>query len=519
MALAPRSWAQESSDVVVETTRGKLRGASVRGVNVFKGVPYAASTAGQNRFLPPQPVAPWSGVRDALEYGSSAPQPAGHDNPLMSWYGAIRPVSEDCLFLNVFASATRTSPKPVMVWLHGGGWSQSAGTARGFEAFELVERGDVVVVTINHRLNLFGYLKLDDDDERFADSGNAGVLDMIAALAWVRDNAEVFGGDPHNVTIFGQSGGSSKVTALMATPAARGLFHKAIAQSCSGGLRVTGEEEAHALAHALAQQLGLPRATGAALQALPMDRLIATLSAAAIAYRPVLDGRTYHGHPFDPVAAASAAGIPFMAGNAATETRLNLAADPRNFFLEYDEARARISRFLQIDAVETNRIMDAYRSFYPSAGPSDLLATITTDYMYIRNTRRAGLMQSSQAPSYVYTFTWRTPVMDGLLQSPHASEVPFVFGTAPAAVAYVGSGPDIEPLTQMMIATWSSFAHRGDPNNALLPHWPRHEAHTRSVMMLSRDSNVDRDPGRQARAALDPLRFYEYSMPVNYPQR
>jgi para-nitrobenzyl esterase len=268
-------------------------------------------------------------VRDAIAFGSSAPQLPASSDPLGAWYSALEPMSEDCLFLNVWTTGT-AGKRPVMVWLHGGAWVSCAGSAPGFDGTGLARDGDVVV-TINHRLNLFGYLKLDDPDDQFAQSGNAGVLDMVAALRWIRDNAAAFGGDPGNVTIFGQSGGGAKVSALLACPAARGLFHKAIAQSCSGSLRLTPPEQAAALTHGLAQRLEIDRPTGAALQAVPADRLIPLMKGMPPVFRPVLDGVTFPVNPFDPAAPDGAGEITTMFGNVATESTLYMAANMANY--------------------------------------------------------------------------------------------------------------------------------------------------------------------------------------------
>ena len=475
-AVAGRARAQEVS-AVVETTHGKVRGIAANSVQSFRGIAYAASTEGANRFLPPQPAVPWSGVREATAFGHSAPQLPAANDELGGWYSALQPVGEDCLSLNVWTAAP-TGKRPVMVWLHGGAWVSCAGSAPGFDGTALARDGDVVVVTINHRLNLFGYIKLDDPDERFAQSGNAGVLDMVAALQWVRDNIAAFGGDPANVTIFGQSGGGAKVSALLACPAARGLFHKAIAESCSGSLRLASQDEATKLAHGLAQKLEIARPTAAALQAVPMDKLIPLLQGLPPVFRPVLDGVTFPANPFDPTAPAGAGSIPTMFGNAGTETTLDMAADMANFMLDAAEVARRIGRYLRTDEGATKRIIDAYRDALPDAPPGTILAAVTTDYTYRRGTTREALLQSAaaSAPVYTYVFDWRTPVRDGLLQSPHTLEVPFVFGTALAAEKLVGAGPDIAPLTRMMIATWSAFAHNGDPTNPLIPSWPRYAA-------------------------------------------
>jgi para-nitrobenzyl esterase len=402
-----------------------------------------------------------------------------------------------------------------MVWMHGGGWSQGSGSSPLTDGSRLAELGDVVVITLNHRLTLFGYIALDDRDERFADSGNTGVLDMVAALRWVRDNAAAFSGDPANVTIFGVSGGGSKVSALMAAPAAEGLFHKVIAQSCSGTLRITEPPEAAALARDLARRLGLPRATGAALQALPIEQLA---GAARGPFRPVLDGRSFIRHPFDPDATAQSRKIPFLAGNMATETTHHLAADAGNFSLDAAEVRMRLLRYLPAQPAEVDRIVAIYQAADPAASPSRLLQRITTDYQYIRNTRREVALQATagSAPAYAYLFAWPTPVHGGGLGSPHGMDVPFVFGTTDAAQALVGSGPALEILSRMMIATWSAFAYTGDPNNPALPYWPTYDDAHRATMVLNLASRVERDPGGEVRAALDPLPFYEYSMPITF---
>jgi para-nitrobenzyl esterase len=504
---------------LVDTAKGKIRGTTEAGVHSFKGIPYAASTAGANRFRPPAPVEPWAGIRDAVAFGASAPQGPGGSDPLTAWYGALQPVGEDCLSLNVFTPGLNADARrPVMVWIHGGAWASCAGSAPGFDGAHLAQFGDVVVVTVNHRLNLFGYVRLDDPDERFADSGNAGVLDLAAALQWVRDSIARFGGDPGNVTIFGQSGGAAKVSALLAMPAARGLFHKAIAQSCSGSLRLAGPEEAARMTHALAAQLGIEAGSGAAWQAVPAERIIAALRATPRSFRPVLDGRSFPQNPFDPAAPPLARDIPLMIGNAANEATLYLAADPRNFTLDSDEVNKRVGRFVQIDAAETSRLIDAYRAALPDPSPSDLLAAIATDYTYRRNTTHEAALQAAaaQAPVYAYVFNWKTPVMGGALRTPHTLEVPFIFGTTDAAASLVGTGPDIAPLTRMMMTTWVAFARTGNPNTAALPPWPRYDGEGRNTMMLEVDSKVASNPGGEARQALDRYPFFEYSMPINY---
>ncbi len=499
---------------VVETRSGKVRGTCEEGVQVFRGLPYAASTGGANRFAAPQPRAPWAGIREAAKPGFSPPQVDVSPFGLAS---AIEKMDEDCLFLNVFTpAASRQKKLPVMVWLHGGGWWVGAGSSLGSQGHMLARLGDVVVVTINHRLNLFGHLRLEDAGELFADSGNTGVLDMVAALRWVRGNIAAFGGDPGNVTIFGQSGGGSKVVSLMAAPAANGLFHKAIAQSCSGSLRLAGPDEAARMAQALSAQTGVPLSDGKEWQALPMETLVTAHAKVNRPFRPVLDGRTFKRHPLDPDAPPTAAGMPFMTGNTATETWHALRGNPKNFALEIGDVENRLDRFLHTDRAGTRRILDLCRGLNPTASPSDLLAMVTTEQMYVRNTTRGALLQSrNAAPVYGYIFGWETPVDGGRWHSPHGLELPFIFG--PKTWEFLtGTGPDIAPLTRMMIATWAAFAHTGNPNNRFLPAWPRFDGARAAKMVLGLPGKVVDHHGQALREALSGSPYFEYTEGGNF---
>ncbi|HEY4371566.1 MAG TPA: carboxylesterase family protein, partial [Burkholderiales bacterium] len=346
-ALLPR--AARAAEPVVETTLGKIRGSTDDGVHVFKGVRYGGDTGGANRFRPTPPAKKWAGVLDATEWPRSAPQDAQTQEPFYAWYTQVQPQSEDCLFVNVFTRALSDHKKrPVMVWYHGGAWGSCAGSAPGFNGTSLARNEDVVVVTVNHRLNVFGYVQLDDHAARFADSGNAGVLDMVASLKWVRDNIARFGGDPHNVTIFGQSGGAAKVIALMGLPAAKGLFHKAIVESCSGGMRIASQEEATVQGHDLAKLLGVERLTGEALQNVPMQTLVAAQKKIADPFRPVVDGRSFKRDPFYPEAPAWSAHVPLMIGNANTETSYYIRADKKNFSIDMETVKRRLKKFLRV---------------------------------------------------------------------------------------------------------------------------------------------------------------------------
>ncbi len=502
-------------ETVAETTCGKVRCTESRGVLAFKGVRYAATTAGVNRFLPPQPAPKWAGIRDALQWGASAPQVpnAGLSLPFYAWYSAIEPMNEDCLFLNVFTPALDTGKRPVMVWLHGGGWRNCAGSGPGWDGTHLAGAQDVVVVTVNHRLNGFGYLALDGSDERFADSGNAGMLDLVMALQWVRDNAAAFGGDPNNVTIFGQSGGAAKTIGLLATPAARGLFHKAIIQSTSGGMRIAGQEEAVRMAAELAAALGLKRLVGEDLQKLPMGTLLSAIEKSPGPFRPVIDGRTFIADPYYPAAPGISSEVPVMIGTTNTETTWYYAAHPENFSLELADVKRRVMRFLKLDPVAADALIDAYRSDYPAGSPCDILTAITTDYLFKRNALKIADLQSAsaRAPVYCYVFARETPVGNGRFRSPHSAEVPFIFGTTSQAEAFSGNGDDIQPVTAVMMASWASFARHGNPNNPAIPEWKAFGASDRQAMLLNVESRLVAYPGAASRAALEGLPYYEYS--------
>jgi len=516
-ALNSCAFTSSATSPVVETRAGKLRGTNVSGVEVFKGVRYADTTAATNRFMPPQPVPPWAGVKDATAFGASAPQTSDSLTALNSWYSQLQPLCEDCLFLNLFAPASgrASARRPVMVWLHGGSWSNCAGTAPGFNGTNLARDGDVVVVTVNHRLNVFGYLYLGDKDPRFADSANAGLFDVVASLAWVRDNIAAFGGDPGNVTVFGQSGGAAKVAALMDFAPAHGLFHKAVIESCSGGIHLESREEAEGQARLLGARLGIPDLDPGKLQAVPMGRMIAAMKTISDPFRPVVDGRGFTRHPFDPGAPARSSGMPLLVGNAANEMTLYMAADPRNFSLDVNEVKKRTGLLLKQDPASAARIVDAYRAAQPNASPSQLLAALSTDYVFRRNTTRIAELQSAHAPVYDYVFDWKTPVMGGNLQSPHTAEVPFVFGTVDVASGLLGNGAELAGLSRDVMGTWTAFARTGNPNTSAMPAWAPYDTARRSTMMIDVQSHVASDPGGTARHALDGLPLYEYNVDRN----
>jgi para-nitrobenzyl esterase len=494
--------------VEVETSYGRLRGQDIKGIKLWKGVPYGASTAGKNRFLPPRKPTPWTGVRDALQFGQTAPQPTAVTSEygrLIGWDQQPAALGEDCLVLNVWTPGVEDGAKrAVMVSIHGGGFTSGSGSTRGYDGASLARFGDVVVVTINHRLGALGYMHLADlgAPPEFAQSGVAGMLDIALALEWVRDNAERFGGDPNNVMVWGQSGGGAKTSALLAMPAAQGLFKRAAIQSGSM-LRVTPRELATQLAERLLTKLGLGKGRISELQDVPFERLVAAQSALSpdmpmLGFAPVLDGTVIPQHPFDPTAPAISADIPIIVG-----TTLDDAAMVGRFDISDADIKARLQKRY---AAQADRIVDAYRRRWPDASSFLLQARISTD----RGARRAATTMverkaaQGRAPAYLYLFSWPSPAADGKFGAVHGIDVSLAFNNARGALA--GDNEESRALASRFAAGWVAFAKTGDPNTAALPHWQPFNADTRPTMVFDREIALESDPLRELRTLWDELR-------------
>ena len=499
---------------VIETSSGKINGTTVEGIAAFKAVPYAAPPAGAHRFLPPHAPEPWSGVREATATAGRAPQAglrAGTRPELETFSGApdTSPDSEDCLTLHVWTPATDGGKRPVMVWLHGGAFAYGSANAERLRGSRLAKRGDVVVVSVNHRLNIFGHLDLSEvGGPAYAQSGNAGVLDMIAALRWVRTNIARFGGDPANVTICGESGGGGKVSTLLATPSAVGLFHKAIIQS-GAAVRLRTKERASRLTACVMKELGV--ITVEQLQTVPASMLLAAIKPAERALGAP-DHRLFDRYPFGPVVDGDvllrnrsiprrlsfARDIPLVIGDMKDETPSFLAPDDLVWNRTLTEGQMIDRIHARSLGAHTDRVVETYRRLYPGASswPTLPISTTTDCNFRIRSLtlaqRRAA---NATAPVWMYSFEWETPVLDGKMKAPHAMDVPFVFDTIDLTNA-TGGGETPRQLAATMSGRWATFARDSIPG----PDWPAYTVPERATMMFDATCRVERDPRGETRA-------------------
>lgn len=527
---APKTVAQSCDTVIaagdtkaiVETTAGKVRGFVRNGIHTFKGIPYAGTTEGSARFQPPTKPKPWTGVRSSMQYGFVCPQQvrtgwANDEVAFMFEWEDGRP-GEDCLLANVWTPGVNDNKKrPVMFWIHGGGFTAGSGQElKAYDGENLARRGDVVVVSLNHRLGILGFLNLAEYGSRYADSANVGQLDIVAALEWVRDNIANFGGDPNNVTIFGQSGGGAKVGTLMAMPAAKGLFHKAIVQSGSSLRQVPLESSAKLTATLLAE-LGLNGSQIEQLHKLSAMQLVEAGVAAVrkltptpaptpgsggnrIGWGPVVGGRVLPAHPFDPTAPAISAHIPMLIGTTLNEF-VTAMGNPQMESLSEAELKQRVTA---THGAKAEQIIATFRRTHPKAKPIDLLSLISVTGA----TRRNAILQAERkaaqnaAPAYLYLFAWQTPVLDGRPRAFHCAELPFCFDNTDRAAAMTGGGAEARTLAAKVSEAWISFARKGDPNHSGLPKWPAFTPDKVPTMIFDSKCELKNNPDGEERQVL-----------------
>jgi para-nitrobenzyl esterase len=503
-----------SSSPVAQTRSGKVRGASRLGILSFKGIPYGASTAGANRFRAPQPVTPWAGLRDALEFGPTCPQLTIRDSEYFAWYHPVLNSGEDCLRLNVYTPGL-TGKRPVMVWVHGGGFISGAGSAEVFEGTNLARYGEVVVVTVTHRLGVLGFLNLGAWDRSVPEAGNVGMLDLVAALEWVRDNIAAFGGDPGNITAFGQSGGTGKISTLLAMPSARGLVHKVIMQSgCALILRTPEQSERHT--HSVLSQLPSAMWDGKSadsLRKVPFEQLVTATKAGGARFGAYVDGSIVATHPCEPDAPEVSREVGIIIGSTAQEASYMYRKDMAVLSLtDMAEVRARLQHKLGCDQAMAEHLIEVHRSGRPPnakpATPAQLLLAIESDYLYRLRCiqyaeRKAAQAAQGGAPVWMYYFSWQTPALGGLFGAPHCVCVPLVFRNQHLAANLLGEGPDTQAISDRLCKAWMTFAHNGSPSTgAGMSGWKPYQVPERATMIFDRECGVVGDPLSGERQAM-----------------
>jgi para-nitrobenzyl esterase len=510
---------------LADTQHGKVRGYVLRDIYYFLGIPYGADTSGPNRFIPPQKPKAWTDVYPALWWGNSAPQnmEGRYENKFASFrdHWNYDDVSEDCLRLNVFTPAVADGKKrPVLFWIHGGGFTSGNGIEQdGYNGENFARFGDVVFVSINHRLGPLGFCNLAGaGGEKFAASGNVGMLDIVAALEWVRDNIANFGGDAANVTIMGQSGGGAKVCTLTAMPCAKGLFHKAVV--LSGASRKAGDKAySESLGSAVIQQAGLTQADLAKLQTMPWKDFYAAATKAqqALAKRagpgsglqrgfgPVVDGNILPQNPYDPEGPPSAANIPMIISSVENEQSPDWndsSLDSITLEQVVDKLKARAG-FGMGFGDQAQAVVDAYARAFPGRKPVEIWSLASSNRQSV--VALADVKSRQPAPVYVDWFTWQPPLFDNRMRAFHCVDISFWFYNTDLMLTHTGGGPRPRALSSKMAGALLQFMKTGDPNGSGLPRWPKYSAAKGETMVFDDTSVAKNDPDREARKALPSL--------------
>jgi para-nitrobenzyl esterase len=515
---------------IVETDCGKVFGFVRNGIITFKGIPYAASTAGANRFMPPAKAEPWTGVRSALYWGPVSPQAFtntfdgrrggwNHDDEAFMFDWEDGQPSDSCLVVNVWTPSINDNKKrPVMVWIHGGQFSSgSDNELRMYDGESLSRRGDLVMVSLNHRLGALGYLNLSEYGDKWASAANVGMLDIVAALQWVKANISNFGGDPNRVMIFGQSGGGGKVSTLMGMPAAEGLFHRAAIQS--GSMVTMPPDRSGELAAAVVAELGLGKDTIDKIQELSSEAIVEAglraqrklqrgpagipgMPGGAVNWGPFVDGKILPRAPWSPAGPSQSAQVPLLVGSVLNEfTNSIQMGDASLDSMSADEVKKRLE---PLYGERTDALFELFQKNHPQATPFELFSRINSASSARHNAvtqaeRKAAL---GAAPAYVYWFQWQTPVLDGRPRAYHCSELPFVFYNTDRCASMTGGGDEARALGATIADAWINFARKGDPNHPGLPQWPAFTAEKTPTMIFDTQSVMKNDPdGDERRAA------------------
>jgi len=485
----------------VATTAGRIRGVVLDGdIQAFYGVPYGAPTGGANRFMPPQPAEPWRGVRETLNVGYRSPQPLPGPIPEIHALHRANPLGEDCLHVNVSTPGLDNGARPVMVWFHGGGFWSGSGDWLLYDGASLARSQDVVVVTVTHRLNAFGFLYLPEiGGARYAESSNVGMRDMVLALDWVQHNIESFGGDPDNVTIFGQSGGGGKVSVLTAMPAAAGKLDRGIIMSGST-LEVEEPDAATATTERFIAATGVRDVD--ALQRMPWEQLSALATEHNFTMGPTVDGSSLPSQPYAPSAPSVSSRVPLIIGT--TEYEANFF--PTTPLDPIDEATLTqmVASDTQADAAAVAGLIDTYRSGRPDASPVDLYQIILSDLRFGANAHTQAERKAArgEAPVYKYYFTWQSPVREGKLKAYHCIDIPFAFNNVDISASMIGGGQDRYALATRVSGAFAAFARSGDPNHDAIPEWKPFEQRDRTTLIFDNDTRALSDPHGAERKAI-----------------
>ena len=505
-------------NTIVSTKYGKVEGSYEGGLHIFKGIPYAAPPVGELRWMPPQPVKAWKDVRPAKQFGPVAPQNTMPGGMMLQ---VPQPQSEDCLFLNIWTPGVDNTKRPVMVWIHGGAFIMGSGFDSMYESDKLMKRGNVVLVSINYRLGMLGFLRLKEvTGGKIPATGNEGLLDQVLALKWVKDNITAFGGDPDNITVFGESAGSMSIACLIVMPKAKGLFQKSIMESGVGSVAVP-KEVANRDGELFLKVSGIKQDDVKAMRALTPAQLLEMEikirmagtgtggTPRATSCYPVVDGEVIPDYPNKLARKGAAKGIQSIIGTNLDEYTLFGMMDPGMANLTEADMMKRITAMLPASGAE--KVVEIYRKALLKRGeqatPANILTAVITDLMFrIPSLDLVEAQRENKTPVYSYIFTWKSPVMGGVLKVCHALEIGFVFGKYDDTLC--GTGPEADKLSECMQEAWLAFAKTGNPTCKCTGDWPEYGS-KRTTMVLGKDSHVEDAPFETERAVWEKVKRYD----------